>query len=264
MRQQPIHRAAPPLRELQRALAAQIVAGDPRPRPALGRWLAVPPGGRASERLGIHVGGYPARLHDALLEAFPAVARLLGPARFDRLARRYLRAAAPRSYNLNDAGGELGAVLRDDPLATALPFLPDLAELEWAVNRAFHAREESPLAPARLATLDPRRLLAGRVRLQPSLAVRVSPWPIHALWEARAAAPGAIDIDLTVGEQVLVRRAGLAVACAPIDAGRAAALQSLLGGHSLAATAEQAADPTAVIAWLGEWLAAGLVVACGA
>jgi hypothetical protein len=264
MSQHGIHRAAPSLRELQRAMAAQILAADSRPRAALGRWLAAPPGGQPSERLGVYVGGYPARLHDALLEAFPAVARLIGPARFDALVHRYLRAAALRSYNLNEAGGELSTMLRGDPLAAELPFLPDLADLEWALNRAFHACEETPLAPAQLAALDPQALLAGRVRFQPSLAVCASPWPIHALWEARDAEPGAIDIDLTVAEQVLVHRDGLAVDCAPIDAGRAAALQALLAGEPLADVAERADDPTAVIAWLGEWIAAAIVVECGA
>ncbi|HSP99792.1 MAG TPA: DNA-binding domain-containing protein [Candidatus Dormibacteraeota bacterium] len=259
---QGIYDTAPSLRELQREMAAQILAADSRPRAPLGRWLAVPPGGQPSERLAVYVDGYPARLHDALLDEFPAVARLIGPARFHALVHRYLRAAGLRSYNLNDAGGELSAMLRDDPLAAELPFLSDLADLEWALTRAFHACEAAPLAPAQLAAQDPQALLAGRVCFQPSVAVRVSPWPIHALWEVREAAPGAIDIDLTVGEQVLVRRVGLDVDCAPIDAGRAAALQSLLAGDALADTAERADDPTAVIAWLGEWLAAGMIVAC--
>ena len=258
-----IHPPAPSLRELQRAMAAQILAADPHPSAALGRWLAVPPGAEPSERLAVYVDGYPARLHDALLEAFPAIARLIGSSRFHALVHRYLRAAALRSYNLNEAGAELSAWLGDDPLAAELPFLPDLAELEWAVNRAFHAVEHAPLMPAALAALTPEVLLAGRVRFQPSLALRASRWPIHALWEARDAEPGAIDIDLAVAEQVIVHRVGHGVACAPIDAGRAAALQALLAGETLAEVADQAEDPTAVIAWLGEWIAAGIVVECG-
>ncbi|MBX3023892.1 putative DNA-binding domain-containing protein [bacterium] len=258
-----IHRHAPSLRELQRAMAAQIRGGEAVPGAALGRWLAVPPGVAPRERVAVYVDGYPARLQDALREQFPAIARLIGPARFHALVHRYLGAARLPSYNLNDAGAELSAMLRDDRLAAELPFLPDLAALEWAVARAFHAPEEPPLTPSALAALTPEAVLGGRIRFQPSVAVRASRWPIRALWEARDAAPGGIDVDLTVGERVLVHRVGFGVACAPIDAGRAAALQALLAGETLVVAAERTDDPAAVIAGLGEWLAAGIVVACG-
>ncbi len=120
-----------------------------------------------------------------------------------------------------------------------------------------------PSTATDLAAVAPEDLLGGGVRFQPSVAVRTSPWPIHTLWDAREAAPGAIDIDLTVGERGLVWRDGLSVACTPIDGGRAAALESLLAGEPLADVAERADDPTAVIAWLGEWLAAGMIVEAG-
>jgi len=260
MSQQNIHHGAPSLRELQRRMAAQILCADPRPPAPFGRWLAVPPGSRPSDRLAVYVDGYPARLHDALAEQFPAVMRLVGGARFHALVHRYLRAADLRSYNLNEAGAEMSAFLRADALGEERPFLADLADLEWAVVRAFHAADAPPLGTAQLAAIDPAALLAGAVRFQPSVAVRESPWPIHALWDARDAAPGAIDIDLAAGECVLVRRAGFAVACTPIDAGRAAALRALLAGEPLGDVAERADDPPAVIAWLGEWLGEGLVL----
>jgi hypothetical protein len=258
-----IPRDAPSLRELQRHLAAHVLAADPRPLAPLDRWLAVPAGTAPGERLAVHVDGYPARLHEALAQEFPAVAHLVGAGRFHALVHRYRRAAALPSYNLNDAGAELPDVLRADPLAAELPFLPDLAALEWALTRAFHAADLPPVTPARLATLGPEAIVAGRVCFQPSVAVRVSPWPIHTLWEARETPHDRIDIDLTVGEQVLVWRAGLRVECAPIEPARAAALQALLAGETVAAVAERHGDPTTVVSWLGDCLARGLVVECG-
>lgn len=261
-----IHPAAPSLRELQRRVAAQVRAGDPRPPAALDRWLAVPPGERVATRLAVYVDGYPARLHDALRETFPAVARLLGAARFHALVHRYLRCATLPSYNLNDAGAELPAALAADPLGAELPFLADLAALEWALARAYHARQPAPLTVAELAALAPAAILASGVRWQPSLALCASAWPIHALWAAREAPPGAIDIDLTVAERVVVWRCGLAVECALIDAERAAVLDALRRGAAVGAAVAQAADPAAAIGWLGEWIAAGMVdgMECGA
>ncbi|MFN8643395.1 MAG: hypothetical protein U0802_17680 [Candidatus Binatia bacterium] len=179
-----------------------------------------------------------------------------------RPRRRYLRAAALRSYNLNDAGTELPAFLRTDPLGRELPFLPDLAGLERALTRAFHAADAAPLTAAHLAALAPESFLAGRVRFQPSVAVCASPWPIHALWLARETPHGEIDVDLTAGEQVIVWRADLHVDCQPIAREPAAALQALLAGATVVEVAERHDDLTAVVAWLADCIGRGLVVAC--
>lgn len=258
-----IHPSAPSLREVQRRLAAQILAGEPHPSAALVGWLAVPPGHRTDERLAVYVDGYPARLHDALFEAFPAVAHLVGAARFHALVHRYQRRAALRSYNLNDAGGELADVLRADPLGAELPFLADLAALEWAMVRAFHAAQAPPLTVADLAAAAPEAIVAGGVRFQPSMALVESPWPIHALWSARETPHREIDIDLTAGQSVVVWRRDLEVTCLPLDAERADVVRALHDGAPLALAVEHAADPAAAIGWLGEWIAAGLVAACG-
>src|SRR5581483_1815255 len=59
----------------------------------------------------------------------------------------------------------------------ALVYLPDVARLEWALNRAYHAPDAGPLrgiAPARLDDVA--------LTLHPSLAVLASPWPIARIW----------------------------------------------------------------------------------
>jgi hypothetical protein len=203
------HPTAPSLRELQRLFAAPILAGAADVPAALANWLALPAGTVPAERLAVHVEGYPARLGEALAEQFPAVAHLVGGPRFAALVDRYQRAARLQSYNLNDAGAELPAFLADDGLAGALPFLPDLAALEWAMTRSFHAVAAS-IDPALLAGDDAGAALA---RLAPAVAVVESRWPIYALWSARATPREAIDIDLGVGESVLVCRDGDAVVC---------------------------------------------------
>jgi len=200
---------APSLRELQRLFAAPILAGAADAPAALAEWLALPAGAAPAERLAVYVEGYPARLGEALTEQFPAVAHLLGGPRFAALVDRYQRASRLPSYNLNDAGAELAAFLRDDCLGGELPFLPDLAALEWAMTGAFHAVAVE-LDPALLTGDDAGAELE---RLAPAVAVVESGWPIYALWSARATPRDEIDIDLGVGESVLVCRDGDAVVC---------------------------------------------------
>ncbi|MBI3388142.1 MAG: putative DNA-binding domain-containing protein [Deltaproteobacteria bacterium] len=187
--------------------------------------LAAVPRGTITERLHVYLDGYPARLHDALVETFPAVAHMIGHGAMTHLTRRYLGALSLESYNLNDAGAELPAFLRADELTTQLPFLADLAELEWDIACAFHAHDESPLDPSVLTSWTLDDWEGARLRFQPSVALVCSPWPIRELWEARETPIEAIALDVhDRPDRVLVYRTGLAECCESVDSAEAAAL----------------------------------------
>ncbi|MEO8602822.1 MAG: DNA-binding domain-containing protein [bacterium] len=259
---------APSLPELQRAMAAHVLAAHDAPAPLddLAAWLVAGPGVDLVERMAVYRNGYPARLGEALAEQFPAVAHLSGASRFAALVGRYLQAAGLGSPNLNAAGAELAAFLATDPLTAELPFLPDLAALEWRVVGAFHAADAPPLDAATIAESGLETLAAAPLHVQKWLAIVASRWPIHSLWAARETPPAQIDIDLGVGEQVLVRREGFAVCCEVIAADEAAALQRLADGATLGDLAESLAaagiDPARVGAWFAGWMNLRLLAAC--
>jgi hypothetical protein len=248
-------------------MAARLLgpaSADPTdPGAALDTWLSVPEPHPVSERLRIYSGGYPSRIHDSLTETYAALARLLGESAFDTLTHRYATSVLLTSYNLNDAGAAMPAFLAHDALTIALPFLPDLAALEWHVARAFHAAERPPLDPRALSwTIDE---WANAILLfQPSVAVLSSPWPLLNLWTARNTPSDAIDVELRDRpEHIVVRRAGYIVRCESVSAPEAFALRFLLGGHSLTETAERLEadghDPTAVSAWFSRWIGADMI-----
>jgi hypothetical protein len=251
------------LRDVQRWLATVILTADAE---AAGAGpVAAPPRGTVSERLHAYVDGYPARVREALLEAFPAVAHLVGNAAFADLALRYVPSAPAGVYSLGDVGRALPDFLADDRLAADLPFLPDLARLEWAVQRAFHARLDPPFDPATVASWTPDEWAAARLRFQRGTACVASRWPIRTLWTARTTPRG--DIDVCVEdrpETVVVHRVEYRVACDPVDADEAAVLTRLLAGATLGdATADLApADAERLGEWTASWVARGLVVAC--
>jgi len=126
----------PSLAELQRALAARIVAGE---GPDLDDWICVPSEADLAARVAVYVQGYPARIREALRETFLAVAHILGDRSFAALADRYARGVPADLRNLNLVGAAFPAHLESDRASDDLPFLPALAELEWAVDRCFHA-----------------------------------------------------------------------------------------------------------------------------
>jgi hypothetical protein len=253
------------LRETQEWLARRILDGVQHD-PAVDGVLTTPPGGDLSARLHAYADGYPSRLREALADTFPAVLHLIGEQQSIALTARYIAAHPPRSFNLNRAGDHLVDFLRQDQLAAALPFLPDLAALEWQMARAFHAAALPPLDPTQLAAWDEDAWPTAVLRFQPAVAVVSSPWPLRALHAARETPLDEIDLDLRDRpDHVLVRRDGHAVHCDGIEATEAQALRLLLAGQPLAGVMQQLADsdqdPDAVGAWFARWMQLGLVTA---
>lgn len=250
------------LRNLQQLLASQILHPERTELPEA--LLVPPPRGSIAERVGVYVNGYPARLQDSLSETFPALAHLIGHVATAELTQRYRHALSQHSYNLNDVGAELPAFLRRDELTARLPFLPDLAELEWAVATAFHAHDKTPLDPTSLAEWTLDDWAHAVLRFQPSVTLRSSQWPIRDLWETRET-PLA-EIDLTVADRpqwVLVHRANLQVHCDVIDDNETRALAALIDGRPLGEVTELLAthgdDPSRVSTWFTRWINLGLI-----
>ncbi len=220
-----------------------------------------------AERLQVYAAGYPARITEALAETFPAVAHVVGDGAFAALARRFAEATPLGSYSLSDAGADLPRFLPTDQLTECLPFLPDLARLEWHVARAFHALDEAPLDPSVLATWTMEEWGRAVLHFQPWLSLVTSDWPIREIWECRETPVAEIDIDLGDRvDRVLVRRTGFGVTCESLSETEAGALASLIAGQTLgevvASLAARGDDPAAVSAWFGRWMTLRLVTGC--
>lgn len=251
---------------MQEWLAAQVLSTADPSSPACEWLLARPAAGEIADRLAVHRGGYPARVEAAVADTYPAVAHLVGEGPLHGLVRRYARTLTRHSYNLNDVGAGLPAFLAGDPLAEALPFLPDLAELEWRIARAFHAFEAAPFDARSLAAWTIEDFAGARLRFQPSLAVVRSRWPIVVLWQARETPTDEIDIDLRDRPEIaLVHRSGLDVACGAIEPAEAGCLEALLAGETLGRVSARLADRAgegAVVEWFARWSGLGLVSGC--
>ncbi len=235
---------------------------------AIDDWLRVPHGVDLAERLAVHVEGYPARVAAALHEAFPAVAHILGEGSTASLARRLGPRISASLRNLNDIGAALPEFLESDPLAEDLPFLPDLARLEWAVVRCFHSEVSRPFDPRTGEHWTCDEWEQVRIAFQPGLAVVRSAWPIRELREAKDTDRAAIDIDLVDRpDRVLVHRQGFEVVVESIDAVECEALVGLGAGRRLgdvaAELAEGVAEREAISRLFSRWAARGLVVSCG-
>lgn len=121
-------------------------------------------------------------LTSTLANVFPVTRRLVGEPFFDAMAGRYIPSAPSRSPDLADYGESFPLFIKEFAPAAELPYLADVALLEWHWHRAFHA------ADAPLLDGDALRAAAGHAaeqivfRLPVSASLLASEFPIRRIW----------------------------------------------------------------------------------
>lgn len=225
---------------------------------------ALPPGvtardpAEAERRFAVYRNNVAHSLGRALAARYPVIERLVGPEYFTALAAVYLGAHPPRSPVLIDFGAEFPDFLAAFPPLAALPYLRDVARIEAARGRAYHAADRASVAPARLAQAGAAPG-AARLGLHPSVQIESARYAARSIWAANQ--PGAPDvpaIDPARPEiSLILRDAADRVLVLPLGPGDAAMLAALRRGATLLqAAAEGAAahdaehDPGALIARL--------------
>lgn len=196
----------------------------------------------------------------ALAGAYPIVRKIVGVAFFDVLAREYARAHPSASGDLNEYGAQLAQFVAVFPDTLDLPYLPDVARMEWLAHRAYYAADARPFDPKTLRDEE-----APRLRLTPACALMESDWPLGRIWEVHQDGyQGEIAVDLSAGPgRILVHRPRWRVDVCTLAAGDHAFLQSLACGAGLgdalqaAVSRDPAFDPAAAPA---HWVQSGVLI----
>ncbi|SLN73257.1 HvfC/BufC N-terminal domain-containing protein [Oceanibacterium hippocampi] len=226
------------LADIQASFAAALA--DPE-RPA-------PPALRAgaetadSTRFDIYRNNIMVGLIEGLERNFPVVRRLVGDAFFRHAARTYARHNPPRSPVLLLYGRGFGDFLDQFEAARSVPYLGDVARLEWARLDAYHAADADPLAIDRLAAVAAPDLDGLRLTLHPSLHLLGSRFPVGSIWAATSGADPATAVDMARGEDVAVLRPGPTVELRILPAAGRTFIEGLAAGRSLGAAARAAAE----------------------
>jgi hypothetical protein len=233
----------PELLALQAGFARALRDADATP--ATARWLAGD-AAHLDRRVAIYRANMVASADKALSAACPVVRQVVGEEFFHALARAYQREQPSTSGDLGDFGAGFPAFLARFEPTQSLPYLPDLAHLEWAAHRAYGAADARAWDPAALSSVHAGQQSQIRFHWSPGLAVVESIHPIVRIWTIHQPGfAGEFAVDWDVAERALVARDGFAVTVAAIGAGDAAFLVASLAGAPLgdAAAAALQADP---------------------
>lgn len=246
----------------QTAFAAALLDAE-RPCPAgLVAWNGSDP----ARRFAVYRNNVVSSLIDALADTFPVTRELVGDEFFRAMMRVFVAETPPRSPVLAEYGDEFPAFVESFPPARSVPYLADVACLEWLYLTAYHAPDAEPLPESgfRAALARADDLPAARIRLHPSAAVLRSAHAVFSLW---AAHQGALDIgtvDPGHPEDVLVVRPHWDVLVLPLRPGAGRFVASLADGSTFgesALAASQAHPDFDLGGVLADLIRAGAVVA---
>lgn len=205
-------------------------------------------GADATRRFGVYRNNVIVSLIDALADSYTVVAVLVGDEFFRAMAREFARQHPPRSPIMANYGDDFPAFIAGFAPAETLPYLADLALLEWQRVVSWHAADEPSLRASDIESLlsDPIALASTRWQFHPSVALIDSSFAIVSLWSAhqhgsaREIEAALNHVDTFQPESALVLRQELDVLILSMTSAEAAFVRALLARRTLAQAVEDA------------------------
>ncbi|MDW5417807.1 DNA-binding domain-containing protein [Iodobacter sp. CM08] len=115
-----------------------------------------------------------------LASSYPTIVQLVGGEFFTALASEYIAETSATSGNLHDDGVDFPAFLSVFPHVADLPYLSDVARLDWAIHQAHYSIDLAPIDISQLQSYTPEQFGQLKLLLHPACAViRSASWPIY-------------------------------------------------------------------------------------
>jgi hypothetical protein len=218
------------LAELQRRFHAALLEGRDGSVASLIQGNGIAP----DRRLQIYRNAARLLLMEALKANFPATCRIVGGEFFAHAAAEFVARHPPRQPRLAEYGAEFPAFLAAFAPASSLPWLPDLARLEWAMLACQEAEEAPALGAADLEESAPETLPQLRFAPHPACCLLASPWPVDRI-RSFALAPEGESAPAMQGDPIrlLIRRTPAGIMLRRLGNAEFTLLERLLAGFAL-------------------------------
>ncbi len=198
-------------------------------------------------------------LGKTIIDNFPAVARLVGEEFMRALARAYVEADPPRSPVLSAYGAGFPAFIERFPPAQSLPYLGDVAGLDWAYIEAVFSSNEPPLTADTLVGLDDDAIAGLSPGLHPSVRLVHSRWNACEIWAANRDAQVRVNVTLrSEPSTALIWRGPKGVTHRLVSPSIVTFAREVANGQSLGGAIERASAPD-VMPFFADALALGVL-----
>ena len=227
----------------QRCFAEALLDPEQACPPGLITWNASDP----ARRFAVYRNNVIVSLVDALADTFAVTQDLVGEAFFRAMARVFAYTNPPTSRLLVFYGETFPEFIERFPPAASLPYLADVARLEFLRVRAYHAADVAPVRSEDIVAVlaDEDKLPDLGLALHPSLAVLDSAVAVVSLWAVHQGVGDLATLVPDVPETALVVRDGLDVEVMSIPRASGVFIKALKRGATLgdAMALAQRSDP---------------------
>ena len=225
------------LRDLQAAFTAHLTGDDHAYLLAAVSGDTIP----AAARLRVHRHHVRHSVATALSGTFPTVQAIVGEQFFQAMAGAFVLSDLPRQPVLAEYGAGFPAFVSGYAPGASLPYLADMARLDWALNLAFHETVCGTLAAEDLANMPPERLLDLRLAPAPGATLIRSAYPIDRIWHASQPGGSAESVGLEDGAATVIVLRRTDDACfTPLSPAEAELVMTLCDGGTLEEGAQAA------------------------
>ncbi|WP_341708728.1 DNA-binding domain-containing protein [Halopseudomonas sp.] len=211
----------------------------------------------AAERFDIYRNNVRSARVTALRKTFPVLERFLGEDYFAAAAALFVSTQPPTSAALHEYGDGFGEFLLQLPALVSMPWLGEVAQIERARVRAFHAANRLPFALDTSAG-DVERQLTVPLIWHPSLTLIRASSPAFALWDSQVNDRLPPSADRWQPENVLIWRQGFELRTESLPVVQCDLLELFKSGRSLNQVAAMSPHgPTEAAAQLGPLITQG-------
>lgn len=139
---------------------------------------------RPLKRFNVYRNNVALSLINVLKDTFPVTEKIVGDAFFKTMARDFCQDNLPQTPVMIEYGAEFPAFIKNFTPAASLPYLSDVARLEWARTKAFHAADNRPETIEVLAGYSEQNIPNIHFTFHPSASLIHSRWPVVSIWQA--------------------------------------------------------------------------------
>ncbi len=172
---------------------------------------------------------------------YPVIKDLVGDNFFDLMCHKYIEKHWPKSGNMNDYGKKFAEFIKDLEQTKSLPYLSDIARLEWLFHLSSLADDKQQSDWSKFAQLTEENLSKVKIDLHPSTMLIASDYPILKIWEM-CKENCAEKLDLKQGVNTLLVRKNLKVNLYPLEDNEMAFLRALINGETLMSAFDKALE----------------------
>jgi hypothetical protein len=228
------------LRETQQAIQAMLT-NEAAVKPE--HYIVDDPNLPASQRISIYEDSMRAGLLETLKITYPHCQQLVGPRFFQALAFEYIEHYPSLSPNLNDYGAHFAEFIDTLPSTRQLPYLSDMARLEWAHQQALFGPDPAGLDLEELAAVWQNQGHLLNFQRPSNSSLLYSPYPLHTIWLFNQGELERSTVHLDEGSsRLIVYRLDTSVRIEPLNAIEYDLLNEFDAGFTLEQAYDNAVD----------------------